>query len=75
MRHLGAVRATGRYASEDIEYRGVLFPKGTLVFPSFLAGNFDPQVWDEPERFDITIERRKGQLTFGTGSHGCLGGC
>ena len=28
MRYFGAVRGTGRFASEDIEYRGVLFPAG-----------------------------------------------
>ena len=31
MRYAGAVRGTGRFASEDIEYRGVLFPAGTFL--------------------------------------------
>ena len=31
MRYLGAVRGTARIASEDIEYRDVVFPAGTLV--------------------------------------------
>jgi cytochrome P450 len=73
MRYLGAIRGTGRFASEDIEYRDVLFPTGTLVFPSLLAGNFDPATWDEPERFDITLERGRNHLTFGSGIHYCLG--
>jgi cytochrome P450 len=73
MRYLGAVRGTGRFASEDIEYRDVLFPKGTLVFPSLLAGNFDPETWQVPERFDITVERKTNHLTFGSGIHHCLG--
>jgi cytochrome P450 len=73
MRYLGAIRSTGRFASEDIEYRDVLFPQGTLVFPSLLAGNFDPEAWDEPERFDITVERSTNHLTFGSGIHHCLG--
>ena len=29
MRYFGAVRGTARFASEDIEYRDILFPKGT----------------------------------------------
>jgi cytochrome P450 len=73
MRFLGTVRGTGRIASEDIEYRDVLFPKGTLVFPSLLAGNFDPSTWEGPERFDITVERKANHLTFGSGIHYCLG--
>ncbi|HWC69291.1 MAG TPA: cytochrome P450 [Acidimicrobiales bacterium] len=73
MRYIGAIRGTGRFASEDIEYRNVLFPTGTLVFPSLLAGNFDGEVWQEPERFDITLERETLHLTFGSGIHFCLG--
>jgi cytochrome P450 len=74
MRYLGTVRGTGRYASEDIEYRGVLFPTGTFVFPSFVGANFDPTVFGEPRQFDITKEASTApQLTFGSGIHYCLG--
>jgi cytochrome P450 len=73
MRYLGTVRGTARFASEDIEYRGVLFPKGTFVAPSFVAANTDPGVFDLPERFDITRESGSPHLTFGSGIHYCLG--
>jgi cytochrome P450 len=74
MRYLGAIRGTGRYASEDIEYRGVLFPAGTFVFPSFVGANFDPSVFGAPREFDITKEASPApQLTFGSGIHYCLG--
>jgi cytochrome P450 len=73
MRYLGAVRGTARIASEDIEYRGVLFPQGTLVATSLSGANYDPRAWDEPERFDITQERDSMQMTFGSGIHFCLG--
>ncbi|MFM8946955.1 MAG: cytochrome P450, partial [Actinomycetota bacterium] len=39
MRYFGAVRSTGRFASEDIEYKGMLFPKGTLVTPALAIAN------------------------------------
>ena len=45
MRYLGAVRGTARIASEDIEYRDVLFPTGTLVATSLAAANFDADAW------------------------------
>ncbi|MFM8388441.1 MAG: cytochrome P450, partial [Actinomycetota bacterium] len=48
MRTSGAVRGTGRVASCDIEYKGVLFPAGTIVFPVLAAANRDPSVFPEP---------------------------
>ncbi|CAN5766338.1 MAG: cytochrome P450 [Ilumatobacteraceae bacterium] len=74
MRYFGAVRGTGRFASEDIEYRDVLFPQGTFIAPSVATANFDPTVFVDPERFDITRDPpAKPQLTFGSGIHYCLG--
>lgn len=73
MRYLGAVQGTVRVASEDIEYRDVLFPKGSLVFCSLAGGNRDPDVYAEPETFDITREPTTPHLTFGSGIHYCLG--
>ena len=73
MRYLGAVRGTGRYASEDIEYRGILFPKDTLIFPSFVAANHDSKKFDHPNEFNITRENKVPHLTFGSGIHFCLG--
>jgi cytochrome P450 len=74
MRYLGAVRGTARIASEDVEYKGIVFPQGTFLFPSFVAGNFDDAVWTAPDRFDITKDAPSTpQLTFGSGIHYCLG--
>ena len=49
MRYAGAVRGTGRFASEDIEYKGVTFPAGTFMFPALAASNRDPAVFSEPD--------------------------
>jgi cytochrome P450 len=73
MRYLGAVQGTLRVASEDIEYRDVVFPKGTLVFASLAAANRDPEVYAEPMAFDITRESAAPHMTFGSGIHYCLG--
>ncbi len=74
MRYLGTVAGTARFASEDIEYRDVLFPAGTLVATSLAAANFDPDLWPDPHRFDITREPSSSpQMTFGSGIHYCLG--
>ncbi len=73
LRYLGAVRGTGRFASEDVVYRDVLFPEGTLVFPNFVAANSDPAHFDAPQVFDITAPREATHLTLGFGLHYCLG--
>ncbi len=73
MRYLGAVQGTVRVASEDIEYRDVMFGRGTLVFLSLAGGNRDPQALSDPEVFDVTRETTVPHLTFGSGIHYCLG--
>jgi cytochrome P450 len=73
MRFLGAVRGTVRFASEDIVYRDVLFPQGTVVSTSLAGANRDPEVWQNPNDFDITAERTTAQMTFGGGIHFCMG--
>ncbi len=74
MRYLGAIRGTARFASEDIEYRGVLFPKGTFIAAATAAANRDAAVWTDAQRFDITREPSgQPQMTFGAGIHYCLG--
>jgi cytochrome P450 len=78
MRMLGAVRGTSRVASEEIEYRDVVFPAGTVVGTSLGNANFDETVFNEPFEFDITRfvgENKvdKPQMTFGSGIHFCMG--
>ena len=74
MRYFGAVRGTGRFASEDIEYRDVLFPAGTFIAPAMATANRDATVFERPDVFDITRQPSgQPQLTFGSGIHYCLG--
>jgi cytochrome P450 len=73
MRYLGAVRGTLRVAAENIEYRGVVIPEGTLLVVSLAGANRDPGAFEEPDDFDITRERGSKQVTFGSGIHHCLG--
>lgn len=61
-----------RIAMRDTEVGGTRIPKGTVVRPSPLAPNYDPDVFPDPLRFDI---HRKPQriLSFGSGPHHCIG--
>jgi cytochrome P450 len=73
MRFLGAVRSTARFAAEDVVYRDVLFPQGTLVVTSLAGANRDPEAFDDPDDFEITRERGTAQMSFGAGVHFCMG--
>jgi cytochrome P450 len=64
---------TARLVHEEIEYRGVTFPAGTVVMVAAFTGNRDG-VEGDPDAFDITAERGEAKpLTFGAGIHYCLG--
>jgi len=74
LRFSGAVGGTIRFASEDIEYNGVLFPKGTFMSTSMSTGNYDASVFPTPDTFDITREPvGQPHLSLGAGIHYCLG--
>jgi cytochrome P450 len=61
---------TARICREDITYRDVLFPEGTIVAVCAERANREQ---DGGETFDITAERDGKLFTFGAGAHFCLG--
>jgi cytochrome P450 len=69
---------TARILVEDVVYRDVTFPQGTIVMVCAFTANRDLAA-DEAgaggaDRFDITAERGRARpLTFGAGVHYCLG--
>ncbi|MFF3403046.1 cytochrome P450 [Streptomyces sp. NPDC002659] len=62
-----------RYAFEDIEFRGLAIPAGTMIMVSNPAANRDPRAFPHGDRFDITAQHESHQLAFGGGLHRCLG--
>lgn len=73
MRYYPAVFGTMRTAAEDVVLAGVTIPAGTLVLANTAAANRDPEVFDDPDRLDITRQGAAPMLTFGGGTHFCLG--
>lgn len=61
-----------RYVAEAGEFRGVKLGRGQTVFAGLAAANYDPEVFADPDRFDIDRDPNP-HLAFGSGVHFCLG--
>ena len=61
---------TARICLEQVEHRGVIFPAGTIVAVCAERAN---RAGDGGEEFDITAAHGTRRLTFGAGTHYCLG--
>ncbi len=61
---------TARICLEQVEYRDVIFPPGTIVAVCAERAN---RQGEDGESFDITASRDTRLLTFGAGTHYCLG--
>ncbi|MGO4616811.1 cytochrome P450 [Nocardia sp. 2YAB30] len=62
-----------RTALEDTELGGVQIKKGQRVVMLYRSANFDEEVFEHPEKFDI-MRKDNPHLSFGgTGAHFCIG--
>lgn len=62
-----------RLAGEDINLpSGTLIPKGTYIHTSIAGANRDPEVFADPDGFDIA-RKPNPHIAFITGIHVCLG--
>jgi cytochrome P450 len=61
-----------RYVARDVEHYGQTVPEGSVMLFLVGAANRDDRRFENGDRFDI--HRNVGQhLTFGFGTHFCLG--
>ena len=67
------VVAFQRTATRDTELGGARIRKGDRVGMFYSSANFDPDVFDEPEKFDVLREDNPHVGFGGTGSHYCIG--
>lgn len=68
-----AAAVVDRYTTADVELGGVTIPAGDLVTISLLAANRDPEVFPEPDNFDIDRPNPTQHVTWAQGPHTCLG--
>ncbi|WP_293065848.1 MULTISPECIES: cytochrome P450 [unclassified Moorena] len=72
--------STALEAERDTLIEGNLIPRGTIISWSMLAAGRDPEVYANPKEFlpERWLDQGKGSnslpmITFGSGSHRCLG--
>jgi cytochrome P450 len=61
-----------RRTNQDVEIDGVKIPAGAFVFLLLGSANRDPEIFSNPDDFDITRDTSK-HIAFGEGAHFCLG--
>jgi cytochrome P450 len=68
-----AAAVIDRYATRDVELGGAPIARGELVRLSIAGANRDPDVFPDPDRFDVRRENARLQIAFAHGPHVCLG--
>jgi cytochrome P450 len=61
-----------RRSPADVTWHGFDVPRGANLQLAIVAANRDPAVFSDPDRFDVA-RRPTAVLTFGFGTHFCLG--
>ncbi len=67
------VQQTARVAHEPVQIGDVVVARNQWMITLLAAANRDPEVYPEPNRFDITRESPVEHLAFSGGIHYCLG--
>jgi len=62
-----------RESRVDVEIGGQEIPGGSFLITSLYAANRDPDVFEQPDVFDIQRENARQHLSFGAGRNLCLG--
>jgi cytochrome P450 len=68
----GPAGVIGRVTVDTVELAGHTVPAGKHVYLALRAANRDPDVFDDPDTFDIA-RRGNRHLSFGIGTYYCLG--
>jgi cytochrome P450 len=72
LRYDAPVKSIQRLASQDLEMRDKVMRKDDRIRWFISSANRDPNVFAEPDRFDITRQPNP-HVAFGNGVHHCLG--
>jgi cytochrome P450 len=68
-----AAARVDRYATRDVSLAGAAIRRGDPVIVSITGANRDPEVFPDPDRYDIGRPNSARHLAFARGPHFCLG--
>jgi cytochrome P450 len=68
-----AAAVIDRYATRDVRLGSASIERGELVTISIAGANRDPDVFPDPERFDVARDNARLQIAFAHGPHVCIG--
>jgi cytochrome P450 len=68
-----AAAVIDRYATHDVRLGGAAIGQGELVTISIAGANRDPDVFPDPDRFDVRRENARLRVAFAHGPHVCIG--
>lgn len=71
LRYESPVQNIARYVAKDVDFHGQTVPAGSALLLMAGSANRDERKFDDPDRFDI--HRNPNHLSFGRGTHFCLG--
>ena len=72
LRFDGPILFTVRVVHADVEFGGKTIPKDSRVWAVLGAADRDPEMFPDPDRFDVA-RQPNDHLAFGGGAHFCLG--
>ncbi|MDP8907691.1 MAG: cytochrome P450, partial [Chloroflexota bacterium] len=67
-----AAAIVDRYATADIELAGAPMRCGELVRVSIAGANRDPELFADPDSFDVARNNARRHLAFAHGPHACI---
>ena len=73
LRYAPPVTNFRRTVTEEVTLHGKTLKVGDKIYLSYPAANRDPEMFPDPDRFDITRENAARHLAFGIGPHACIG--
>jgi cytochrome P450 len=74
LRYQPVVSAIPRVLLRDLEVDGYRLPEGSVVAVSLVSALRDPDVFADPEQFDIhRTDHQRWHFAFGAGAHRCVG--
>lgn len=73
LRFASSVVCWRRRPRQDVVIAGVTIPAGSNILLALGSANYDEQLFPEPDRFDIARPNAKEHVSFGRGTHFCIG--